>query len=246
MKILFRKAVFVLDELQYTGLDGFLIVLFERVIADEYVEFFALDDLSGILFELFLREMDEQIRHAEYRIRGILTDADVLNRIVRFNDNAVQGKRQRHPLILLDAAVIMRVHVREAAVFVQRILFDVKATRVNMRTENIHTVFERLVTDIKEHDGFFHVDGINFIARLQRLTCGDDVTEIFVTVRFRNTDCLLDAFTLCFATGKKIAVTGIQRFEFLTFRFRILVPNGRVLFFCHMVLSFLYQTSCKK
>ena len=54
-----------------------------------------------------------------------------------FRDNAVNGERQRDPLVLLDAAVVMRVEQRQIARFVERVLLDVQTRAVDVRAQNV-------------------------------------------------------------------------------------------------------------
>ena len=112
--------------------------------------------------------MNEQIRHAEYRVGFILADNDINDRAVFFRHYTVNGERHGNPLIFFNAAVIMRIHICKAAVFIQRVLLDIKARTVDMRSQNVHAVFQRLAADIKQHYGFFHADSIYFIAGMKK------------------------------------------------------------------------------
>ena len=73
-----------------TVFDGFLVVLFERHAADEDVEFFALDNLCRRLFKLFLREVDEEVGHAEHGIALLLAEDDLDDGTVLFHHDTVQ------------------------------------------------------------------------------------------------------------------------------------------------------------
>ena len=79
--------------------------------------------------------MDQEVRHAEDGVALFLADADLDDRAIFLDDDAVQSERQRDPLVLLDAAVVMRVEVSEAAVLVGRGLPDVEAARIDVRAE---------------------------------------------------------------------------------------------------------------
>ena len=122
-------------------LHGFLLLAEERQRADEHIELFALDDLVRRLLELFLRQMHEEIGPAERRVGCLLADDDVERRAVFLDDDAMQRQGKRDPLVLLDAAVVMRVEVAEAAVLVERVLLDVEAARVDVCAENRQAVF---------------------------------------------------------------------------------------------------------
>ena len=49
----------------------------------------------------------------------------------------MNGERQRDPLVLLDAAVVMRVEQRQIARFVERVLLDVQTRAVDVRAQNV-------------------------------------------------------------------------------------------------------------
>ena len=226
-KIFFVDVVFVFDQLQNVLFDGLFVFFFERIIADENIKVLALDDFIRLLLQLILRKMNEQIGHAKHRIIFVFTDHDIFDRAVFFDDNAMHCERQRHPLIFLDAAVIMCVEISEPAVFVERILLDVEAASVVVRAENFQPALERFRADVEKRDRLFHANGVNFIARAEfhaRL-------ELFVAGRLGKSNCLGNALALGLATADEVDVTRAKLVELLLLRIRVLAPNRKLLLF---------------
>ena len=77
--------------------------------------------------------MNEQVRYAENGIALIVAHVYVHDRAVLLGDDAVHGKRERDPLIVLDAAVVVRVEKRETVALVERVLLQVEAGAVDVR-----------------------------------------------------------------------------------------------------------------
>ena len=96
--------------------------------------------IAECFLRLVLVQMGQQIGDGENRVAVALTDDDVHAGSVLFDDDAVQAERNRHPLILFDAAVVMRLHKGQLAVLVQRILFEIKTRGVDMRAGDHNTV----------------------------------------------------------------------------------------------------------
>ena len=239
LEVLLRKAVFLLDEGEHARLDALLVLFLQRVVADEDVEVLALDDLGARLLHLLLREMDEQVGHAEHGIVLRLADADVDGRTVFLHDDAVHRERQRRPLVFLDTAVVVGVEVGEPAVLVERVLLDVEAAGVDVRAEDVHAVRERRLADLEEDDGLLHVDGIDLVARLEALAALDEPREVAIACGLRLAHGLLDALALRLAAAEEVAVARIECLELLF----LLLVVGQIyrcflFFLCHENLPF--------
>ena len=98
--------------------------------------------------------MREQVTYAENRIRIILADYDVDSGSVLFRDDSVQCERKCNPLVVFNSAIVMGVEQGESILFVERILFEIKAGRVNVRTEDIHACLQRRCADVRQDDSF--------------------------------------------------------------------------------------------
>ena len=67
------------------------------------------NDLGRLLLHLVFRQVNKQIGYAEHRILRVFAHVNGRNRPVLFGHHAVQRQRQRHPLVMLDAAVVMSI-----------------------------------------------------------------------------------------------------------------------------------------
>ena len=108
-------------------------------------------------------------------------------------------QRQRHcyPLILLDAAVVMSIQKNHVGVLVQRILLQIQTGRVDMRSQNIHTILNRFRTDLEQNQRLIHADAVNTVALFQRLACFHDIFHAAITLRLCKTHRLCYTLTLC-------------------------------------------------
>ena len=140
-------------------------------------------------------------------------------------------ERQRDPLVLLDAAIVVRVKVCEAAIFIERVLLDVEAAGVDVRTKNHETFLERLRADLEQHDGLLHVDGIDLVAGLDRLALRDVVRKVAVACCLCLAHGLDDALALRLARRQEVAVACIELFELLLLLLGISAPDGLFFFF---------------
>ena len=125
----------------------------------------------------------------------------------------------------------MRIKVGKTAVLVQRVLLDIETAGVDMRAEDGQALLQRLVADVKEHDGLVHVHGIDLVARLQFFAFGYDVLQIAVTRDFRQPHGLRRALALRLTTRQKRLVPVAQRLQSLLFALTVLVPNRNLLLF---------------
>ena len=99
----------------------------QRAVAHEDVQVLALHHLVGLLRHLLAGQVDQQVGDAEHRIVRVVAHLGVHHGAVFLRDHAVQRQRQRDPLVVLDAAVIMRIEQREPVRLVQRVLLEVEA-----------------------------------------------------------------------------------------------------------------------
>ena len=70
--------------------------------------------------------MDQQIGNADDRICRIFSDNHRYACSVCFTYNAMQRHRSGDPLVLFDAAIIVRIKQRNAVHFKQRVLLEVQ------------------------------------------------------------------------------------------------------------------------
>ena len=126
----------------------------------------------------------------------------------------MDGQRQRDPLVLLDAAVIVRVQIGHVFIFVERILLDVQAGRINVCAEDVHALFQRLTAELECCDGLFVVHRVE-------LGSGGELHALFasfvhadVAVLTQRADGIGDGFALGFAQVEVFFIIGGYFFEF--------------------------------
>ena len=115
---------------------------------------------------------------------------------VLFDNHAVQRERQRDPLIVFDAAVIVCVEVGQPVCLVEGILLYVQARAVDMRADDVEALLHGRFADYEEHDALVHVGIIQFLPRLERLALFDQCAQILKTVFLGQGDGFLHALAL--------------------------------------------------
>ena len=109
-EVLLAHPVFLVEDGEHGELDLFLDVLIRiGEAADEHVELLALDDLGGVLRHLLGGEVGEKVVDVEHGVVLVLAHLDLDLPAVLQDDGAVQGEGDGGPLILLDAAVVVRL-----------------------------------------------------------------------------------------------------------------------------------------
>ena len=121
--------------------------------ADEDVELFGLEGVGELLLRLPVGQVRQQVRDGEDRIGRVLADGHRHHRAVLFRHHAVQGERAREPLVLADAAVIVGLELRHAAVLVERALLEVDARGVAVRSDQAEALAQGLFALARDEDG---------------------------------------------------------------------------------------------
>ena len=114
--------------------------------------------------------MDQQIRNADNRIIFIFTDLNIDGRSVLFDHNAMKRHLTGYPLIIFDSAIIVSIRIRKSSFFIKGVLLQIQSGRINMGTNDVHAVFERLITNNEHQDRFPHLVDIDPVSGLQRLS----------------------------------------------------------------------------
>ena len=140
--------------------------------------------------------MNKKIRDHEYRIILILSDGNLLRRPVLLHDHAVQRQRLRHPLILLDAAVIMRIQISKPLILIERILLHINARRINVCAQDVHARRNRLLPEAEKRQHLLHAHRIYLISRFQALSHCHHLIQVPVAGLLRHTDAELHALPL--------------------------------------------------
>ena len=112
--------------------------------------------------------MRQQIGDDELRLIRLAANSDVDRAAVLKRDGTVQLQRDRDPLVLLDAAVIVRLEIRQLRILIHRRLLEVEARRVDVRARDHAAAVERLLPEHGQHKRLAAVVDIHLRARLQR------------------------------------------------------------------------------
>ena len=136
--------------------------------------------------------MRQQIGDDKLRLIRLAADGNVDRAAVLERDGAVQLQRDRDPLVLLDAAVIVRLEIRQLRILIHWRLLEIEARRVDVRARDHTAVIERLLTEHGQHERLAAVVDIHLRARLQLHT-----ERIRHEARFlRHADCFLNGLAL--------------------------------------------------
>ena len=167
-KVLFRDAVFIIEQGQHGKLHTVAPLAGIRHAADDDVERLARDALFHGLAHLILAEVRQQIGDDELRLIRLAADGNVDRAAVLKRDGTVQLQRDRDPLVLLDAAVIVRLEIRQLRILIHRRLLEVEARRVDVCARDHAAAVERLLPEHGQHKRLAAVVDIHLRARLQR------------------------------------------------------------------------------
>ena len=138
-EVLLLDAVLLFEDVQEHLLDGLLgsvlVVLIELdgAAAHDHVEDLGVDGVLGRLGHLLAREMDQQVGDGKDRVVGLVADVNVDGGAVLFADDAYECERGGHPVVALDAAVVVRVEISHVAGLEGGVLLKVQARRVHVR-----------------------------------------------------------------------------------------------------------------
>ena len=124
--------------------------------------------------------MGKQVGHAEHRVSRVVADVHLHHLAVGFGHDAVKRQRQRRPLVVLYAAVVVRVQKREIARLVQRVLLDVEARRVDVRAQDVHAFGHRRGAHVHEDNRLALGAGPQLAARAHRRAGGDAISQRIV------------------------------------------------------------------
>ena len=105
----------------------------ERFAPKQNVEAFAFHHFPAILLHLLCAQMRQQIGHAEDRVGWIVAQRNIDHGAILLGHYAFECERQRDPLIVLDAAVIVGIEQHKIRSFVKRILLQVETRGIDMR-----------------------------------------------------------------------------------------------------------------
>ena len=158
--------------------------------------------------------MDQKVGHEENGIVLVLAHVDLHGAAVLLHNHAVNGKGNRHPLVLFHAAVIMGVQISETAVLIERILFHVQTWRVDVRPENIDAVLHLLLADLKHHNGFIHPYGIHLVPGFQLFAVLHQRLQFLISRLIQRIYDLVDALPLGLSSVQKVHILSGKSIHF--------------------------------
>ena len=142
--------------------------------------------------------MDQQICDINHRIILILTDVYLHYTAVLFHKDTVHCKRKCYPLVFFHSSIVMGIQICQIRILVQWVLLDIQTRRINMGTEDIHTLFQSIFSNVKQRHDFFHSHRVNFVSDLQSLSSGKLCLKSFISGSLRFPDNLSHTFSLRF------------------------------------------------
>ena len=135
----------------------------------DHIEIFGREELlDGLLLQV-VGQMRQQVGDHEDGITRPIAERDLHLRAILLHDRAVERQRQHKPLVLLDAAVDVRVEIDHAVLLVQRFRLEVETRRVRMAAHHADAVGDRLFADHRRHHRLAVVAAVHPVAGLERL-----------------------------------------------------------------------------
>ena len=143
---------------------------------------------------------------AHNRVVFILAHHDIDQRAVLLGHHAVQRHGAGDPLILFDAAVIVRIGIGDIVSLIEGVLLDIDARGIDVRAEDVHAFLQRLYAQHEEHEALAHPVDIDTRARFKLSARTDDRVQILEAVRLGQLLAVSHALALCFAVVDEIAI----------------------------------------
>ena len=161
--------------------------------------------------------MRQQIGHTEDRVGWIVAQRNIDHGAILLGHHAFERERQRDPLIVLDAAVIVRIEQHKIGSFVKRILLQVETRGIDMRTQDVHARFDIVRSDLHEHDRLAVIVDPNLIAWFQRTFFSDRLCEGNIARFACELDSALggESFGLALRKEALIAFAKFGKFSFI-------------------------------
>ena len=119
--------------------------------------------------------MGKQIADVEDRIVLIFPDADGHIGAVLLGHDPVQRKRQGHPLILLDAAVIVRLEESDSFRLIKRVRPDIKPGAVDVSRCDEKSIIQRFLSHDCRNEALVLVEPVDPVACLILLAGLEDL-----------------------------------------------------------------------
>ena len=122
----------------------------------------------------------------------------------------MQRQGQRYPLVVLDAAIVVRIEEGEPVVLVYRILLQVQAGAIDVGTQDVQARLERLGAKVREDQRLAVHASPYLVARLKLAAFANRRFERFVARSFRLLNSSSKATALGFVVGDVVDIAGSQ------------------------------------
>ena len=120
-EIALGDAVGLVQHTQHVELDTLLgVLILNGQGRNDHVQILGGNALGQRLCALLCTQMRQQVGNAEYRVIVLLADADFRLGAVGAVNHAVQGQRNRGPLVLAHTAVVVGTQIADAGLFKHR------------------------------------------------------------------------------------------------------------------------------
>ena len=164
-EVLFHDAVFFVQDPENRQLHAVLaVIVCLGAAAHQNVQTLGRNGFIEGLFALFAPQMGKKVGDDELRVRGVVSDGHVDLRAVAADDLSVQLQRNRYPLVLADAAVMVRLEVGKLGVLIKGIGLDVESRCVGVCRADVRAVGQIFLADDRQHDGLAAVVPIELVA----------------------------------------------------------------------------------
>ena len=228
-EVVLGDAVLLGEKGEHAGCGGALLlgVLIELdgLVAHDDVEHLAVDAVGELLGHLLCAEVGEQVADAEDGVALVLAHDHVHHGAVLEHHDAVDGERHGDPLVLLDAAIVVRVEVGDLVLLVEGVLLHIEARVVHVRAEDVEAVLERLGAQAHEHEALALVGCVDLVARLELRASGDRVLERHIAGGLGKLDRRGHALALGLVVRDERAVVCAERLELAYLLLGVFAPR---------------------
>ena len=148
-EILLLNTVLLEQDLQNACLEDLmsLLVISAGNSADDDVEILSGNEIRCLLGHLLIAEMRKEICDVENGIFFLLAYHDLVRLAVIRENDAVYSQRNRRPLILLEATVIVCLEVNGIVVLIDGIGLKIESGRIDVGTEDVKSFSRTLLAD---------------------------------------------------------------------------------------------------
>lgn len=168
--------------------------------------------------------MDQQVGDGKDRVVGLVADVNVDGGAVLFADDAYECERGGHPVVALDAAVVVRVEISHVAGLEGGVLLKVQARRVHVRAQDVKALLERGGAQVDEHKVLAVIAAYTLSPALKLAAFGDYGLQVDVSRLLGHLDAGLDAQALGLVLTQKLLIAAAKLLELLDLLWRVLFP----------------------